>query len=364
MQQALRAGDMVGRLGGDEFVVLLEPVVNEKSAVVVGQRLIAEVSKPIALSGGQVVRVGASVGVAISQDADTKPDLLLVEADTAAYRAKNLGRGRTEVFDADLRRELHARAELERGLRAALAEDQLTLCYQPLIEIATGAVTGYEAVAQWRRPGVGVVPVPEIRPDAEVSDLIFDLDAWALRAAARQLAAWVQEGRPEQRVSVRVSVRHVARARILEDVRGAVADAGIRPWQLVVQVSDQDMVDDAVVFSHLDQLREGGTTVSLDDFGTGYSSVRRLRGLPVDAVKLDRSLFDGSSNNNNGLTALIVRGMQNFGLQAVAKGVQDKGDLERARASGCDFAQGQFFGPFLEADEVFGPLARTLQAQS
>jgi EAL domain-containing protein (putative c-di-GMP-specific phosphodiesterase class I) len=124
------------------------------------------------------------------------------------------------------------------------------------------------------------------------------------------------------------------------------------------------MVDDAVVFSHLDQLREGGTTVSLDDFGTGYSSVRRLQGLPVDAVKLDRSLFDGSSNNNNGLTALIVRGMQNFGLQAVAKGVQDKGDLERARASGCDFAQGQFFGPFLEADEVFGPLARTLQAQS
>jgi diguanylate cyclase (GGDEF)-like protein len=356
MQQVLRAGDMVGRLGGDEFVVLLEPVVDERSAVAVGQRLIAEVSKPITVPAGHVVRVGASVGVAISQDANVKADLLLVEADTAAYRAKNRGRGRTEVFDAALRRELHARAELERGLRAALAEDQLTLRYQPVIEIPTGAVTGYEAVAQWRRPGVGVVPVPEIRPDAEVSDLIFDLDTWALRAAARQLAAWAREGHPEQRVSVRVSVRHAARARILEDVRGAVAESRISPWQLIVQVSDPDLVDDAVVFSHLDQLREGGTTVSLDDFGKGYSSVRRLQGLPVDAVKLDRSLFDGSSNNN-GLTALIVRGIQNFGLQAIAKGVQDEQDLELARATGCHLAQGEFFGPFLEPDQVLSQLA-------
>jgi diguanylate cyclase (GGDEF)-like protein len=363
MQQVVRAGDLVARLGGDEFVVLLEPVVDEKSAVAVGQRLIAEVSKPVTLSGGHLVRVGASVGVAISQDGTTDADLLVVEADTAAYRAKNLGRGRTEVFDADLRRELHARAELERGLRAALAEDQLTLRYQPVIEISTGGVTGYEAVAQWRRPGAGVVPVPEIRPDAEVSDLIFDLDAWALRAAARQLAAWGREGRPEQRVSVRVSVRHAARARILEDVRGAVADSGIRPRQLVVQISDTDLVDDPVVFSHLDQLREGGTTVSLDDFGRGYSSVRRLQGLPVDAVKLDGSLFDRSSPNN-GLTPLIVRGIQNSGLQAIAKGVQDEGGLEQARASGCDFAQGEFFGPFLDPDEVFRPLGRTLQVQS
>jgi diguanylate cyclase (GGDEF)-like protein len=361
MQQVVRGGDMVARLGGDEFVVLLEPVVEEESAVVVGERLIGEVSKPVSLSSGQRVRIGASVGVAISQDARTEADALLVEADTAAYRAKNLGRGRTEVFDAALRQELHARAELERGLRNALDQGQLMLHYQPVIDLSSGVATGYEAVAQWRRPGVGVVPVPEIRPDAEVSDLIFDLDAWALRAAARQLAAWGREGHPEQRVSVRVSVRHAARARLLDDVRGAVAASGINPRQLVVQVSDIDLVDDPVVFSHLDQLRQGGTVVSLDDFGVGYSSVRRLQGLPVDAVKLDRSLFD-RSGANNGLLPLIVQGMQNFGLQAIAKGVQDEEDLEAVRSTGCDFAQGEFFGPFLEPEQVFGQLPGSSRA--
>ena len=363
MQQAVRTGDLVGRLGGDEFVVLLEPVVDEESAVAVGERLIAEVSKPIVLSRGQRVRIGASVGVAISQDAQTDADALLVEADTAAYRAKTLGRGRTEVFDAELRRELHARAELERGLRAALAEEQLMLRYQPIIDLATGAPTGYEAVAQWRRPGVGVLPVPEIRPDAEFSDLIFDLDAWVMRAAAQQLATWMREGHPPQRVSVRVSVRHAARARLLTDVRAALVESGIEAWQLVIQVSDTDLVDDAVVFANLDHLRQGGTTVSLDDFGLGYSSVRRLHGLPVDAVKLDRSLFDRSAANRS-LLPLIVRGIQNAGLQACAKGVQDGEDLELARSVGCQFGQGEYLGSLLDAHQVFGSLAGSLPGRS
>ncbi|MFL6065044.1 MAG: putative bifunctional diguanylate cyclase/phosphodiesterase [Friedmanniella sp.] len=363
MQQAVRAGDMVGRLGGDEFVVLLEPVVDEGSAVAVGERLIAEVSKPITLSRGHRVQIGASVGVAISQDAQTEADALLVEADTAAYRAKNLGRGRTEVFDADLRRELHARAELERGLRTALAEEQLMLRYQPILDLSSGAPTGYEAVAQWRRPGVGVLPVPEIRPDAESSDLIFDLDAWAMRAAARQIARWMHEGHPPQRVSVRVSVRHAGRPRLLTDVRTALAESGIEAWQLVVQVSDTDLVDDAVVFANLDQLRQRGTTVSLDDFGLGYSSVRRLHGLPVNAVKLDRSLFDRSAANLN-LLPLIVRGIHGAGLEACAKGVQNADDLELARSVGCEFGQGEYLGSLLDADQVFGSLAGSLPGGS
>jgi len=363
LQDVLRAGDLVGRLGGDEFVALLEPVVDEESALAVGRRVVAEVSRPIVLPSGHDVRIGASVGVAISQDAATNPEALLAEADTAAYRAKARGRGRTEVFDAGLRRELQARLDLERGLRAALVEGQLMLYYQPLVDLATGEPTGYEAVAQWHRPGVGVVPVPQIRPDAEESDLIFDLDAWAMREAARQVAEWARQGHPNQRVSVRVSVRHAARERLADDVRAALTGAGIQPRQLFVQISDLDLVDDPVVFANLDRLRKNGTSVSLDDFGAGYSSVRRLPRLPVSAVKFDPSLLERSAANR-GLLPLMVRGAQNFGLLSVVKGVRDEEDLRAAHDSGANYAQGDFISPFLHPDEVFRSPLRAAARES
>ena len=351
MEEVIRAGDMVGRLGGDEFVVLLEPVVEEASAVVVGERLVAAVSQPILLAGGQRVTIGASVGVVVSQDAETAPDTLLVEADTAAYRAKSLGRGRVEVFDAALRRELHAHAELEQALRVALAEEQLLLHYQRIVQL-DGGVTGYEALLHWQRPGVGLVAVPDIRLDAEASDLIFDLDAWALRHAAQQVARWTREGLPDQRVSVRVSVRHAGRSRILDDVRAAVEQAGIAPWQLVVQISDVDLVDDVAVLANLGRLREGGTTISLDDFGIGHSSVRRLQHLPVDAVKVHSSLLQATSGESRELLGLMVRGVQNFGLTTVVKGVDDEERLQAARVVGSNFAQGALVGGLADGDEV------------
>ena len=352
MEEVIRAGDMVGRLGGDEFVVLLEPVVDETSAVVVGERLIAAVSQPIVLASGQRVTIGASVGVVVSQDAETAPDTLLVEADTAAYRAKSLGRGRVEVFDAALRRELHAHAELEQALRTALAEEQLLVHYQRIVELDGGGVTGYEATLQWQRPGVGLVAVPDIRPNAEVSDLIFDLDAWAMRQAAQQVAHWTRAGLPDQRVSVRVSVRHASRSRILDDVRAAVEQAGIAPWQLVVQISDVDLVDDVAVLANLGRLRDGGTTISLDDFGVGHSSVRRLQHLPVDAVKVHSSLLQSRTGESRELLGLIVRGVQNFGLTTVVKGVDDEERLQAARTVGSNFAQGALVGGLVDPDEV------------
>ncbi len=251
MQDAVRAGDLVGRLGGDEFVVLLEPVVDAASAVGVGERLIAEVSKPIPLTNGQQVKVGASVGVAISQDGGTDSDALLVEADVAAYRAKERGKGRTEVFDAGLRREMQAQTDLVAGLGTALAEEQLLLLYQPVVDLGTGLPVGYEAVAHWNRPGVGLVPVPQLREAAEVSDLVFDLDAWALRRAAEQVAEWQRQGHRCGQVAVRVSIRHTKRARLIQDVHGAAEAAGIRPQQLIVQISDLHFLDDAVSFRHL-----------------------------------------------------------------------------------------------------------------
>ena len=358
MQTVVRGGDVVGRLGGDEFVVLLEPVVDERSAVEVGERLIANVSAPIVLANGEAVSVGASVGVAISQDAGTDADALLVEADTAAYRAKNRGRGRTEVFDSGLRRELQARVDLERGLRNALWQNQLELRFEPVMDLDAGRPLGWEAILHWNRPGVGLVPVPGFRPVAETTDLIFDLDTWALHRVAQQIAEWEAAGFSGVRLSVRVSVRHMSRPRILDDVRTALEESGTPAAQLMVQISDTDLVDDPAVLHHLARLRSSGTTISLDDFGAGRSSVRRLASLPLDAVKLDGTLVDHSSAAAEGLLELMVRGVQNFGLLLAVKGVRTERDLELLRRVGCQLGQGELFGGPVDATEVLRRLAQ------
>lgn len=363
MTTVVRGGDVVGRLGGDEFVLLLEPVIDEESAVAVGERLIEAVSAPIMLSTGQDVSVGASVGVTVSQDARIDPDALLVEADTAAYRAKSRGRGRIEVFGAGLRRELQARVELERGLRTALWQDQLELRFRPVTGLARRQPVGWEAVLHWNRPGVGLIPVPVFRPVAETTGLIFDLDAWMLRRVAQRIAEWEAAGFPGVQVGVRVSVRHVARSRILDDVRSALAEAQVRADQLTVQVSDTGVIDDPLVLDHLARLRSDGTRISLDDFGIGHSSVRRLAHLPLDVVKLDASLLTDDSATAPGVLELMVRGVRTFGLLAVVKGVRTEEDLELLRRVGCDLAQGELFGGLVDEMEVLRQLAQPAVAR-
>ena len=358
MGQVLRAGDLVGRLGGDEFVVVLEPVLEESTAVLVGERLVAEVARPIPLEGGQVTHIGASVGVAVSLDGGLDPDLLLSEADAAAYRAKRRGRGRVEVFDAALRRELRNRTELEDALREALTRDQLRLRYQPLVALTSGVTVGHEAVLTWER--LGVPRIPDLRAVVETSDLIFDLDAWALQEAAREVAAWGREGWPGLQVGVRVSLRHAARARLGADVAAALTASGLEPHQLVVQVSDRGLVDDPVALGHLEELRRSGTVVSLDDFGLGYSSLRRVPTLPVDAVKLDRMFLEPGSSLREHMLPLIVQGAQRSGLRTVAKGLDSEELRQLARDVGCELGQGEAVGPFVEAAEVL-PLLRREQ---
>jgi len=358
MTTVVRGGDVVGRLGGDEFVLLLEPVIDEESAVAVGERLIEVVSAPILLASGQDVTVGASVGVAVSQDAQTDPDALLVEADTAAYRAKTRGRGRIEVFGAGLRRELQTRVELERGLRTALWQDQLELRFRAVTDVATRQQVGWEAVLHWNRPGVGLIPVPVFRPVADTTGLIFDLDAWALRRVAQRIAEWEAAGFGAVQIGLRVSVRHVARSRILDDVRTALAESHVPAGQLTVQISDTGVVDDPLVLDHLAQLRRDGTKVSLDDFGVGHSSVRRLKLLPLDVVKLDGSLLADGSATSAGVLELMVRGVRTFGLLAVVKGVRTEEDLELVRRAGSELAQGELFGGLVDDAEVLRQLAR------
>ncbi|MCZ2859209.1 putative bifunctional diguanylate cyclase/phosphodiesterase [Blastococcus sp. VKM Ac-2987] len=344
LSAAVRPGDVVCRLGGDEFVVLVEPVHEEHDLLELADRLIASVSEPIA-TGTVQVRIGASIGVAVSRDGGTDADVLFAEADTAAYRAKAHGRGRAEIFDETLRRQLQERAELEAAISSGLADGEMTLAYQPVVDVSSGRIAGYEALLRWNRPGVGLVPPDRFIPVAEGSRLIGDIDRWVLLQATRQLAEWraaspPAPGAPEPTVAVNISGRHLADPRVVTDVADALAASGLPPRLLVVEVTETVLVDDPVAYDHLTELRDMGVGIAIDDFGTGYTSIGQLRNMPVDTLKIDRSFVASAEPSHRELVALMIRAAHTFGLTVVAEGVEEPGQLARLKAQACDRAQG------------------------
>ncbi|WP_448610412.1 putative bifunctional diguanylate cyclase/phosphodiesterase [Geodermatophilus sp. URMC 60] len=356
METTVRSGDVVCRLGGDEFVVLVERVHDERDLQDLGDRLIEAVSRPVTV-GEKLVRVGASVGIAVGRDGGTDADVLLVEADTAAYRAKRRGRGRTEVFDETLRRQLAERAALEDALATGIARGELELRYQPVVDPARDRVVGHEALVRWNRPGHGLVPPDVFVPVAEGSSLVCDLDRWVLHEATRQLAAWraaepQAPGEPEPTVAVNISGRHLTDRRVVRDVTDALAASGLPARLLVLEVTETVLVDDPVAIAHLAELRDVGVTVALDDFGTGYTSIGQLRTMPVDTLKIDRSFVASTEPGHAELVALMVRAAHTFGLTVVAEGVEEPEQLARLRADGCDLVQGYLLYRPLPADEA------------
>jgi predicted signal transduction protein with EAL and GGDEF domain len=341
MRAAVRPGDIVCRLGGDEFVVLVESVLAEADLVELAERLIAVVSEPTTM-GEERVTIGASVGVSVARDAGIDPDVLFAEADTAAYRAKQRGRGRAEVFDDALREQLTQRAELEAAIATGLQQGEMELHYQPVMDVATDRLMGYEALIRWHRPGHGMVPPDSFIPIAEGSRLICDLDRWVLNEATRQLVEWDAHTRtgPRPTVAVNISGRHLADPRVVADVSDALAASGLLPSRLVLEVTETVLVDDPAAIAHLAELRDLGVSIAIDDFGTGYTSIGQLGSMPVDTLKIDRSFVASAEPGHRELVALIIRAAHTFGLTVVAEGVEEPEQLEQLRADLCDHAQG------------------------
>jgi diguanylate cyclase (GGDEF)-like protein len=363
MQDAVRAGDTVFRLGGDEFVVLVEQA-DEQELVHLAERLIAVVGCPIDLPGASV-RIGASIGVAVSRDGSTDPDALLAEADTAAYRAKAHGRGRAEVFDDDLRDQLGERTRMEVAIAAGLAGGEMELHYQPVVDLRDDRIAGFEALVRWHRPGVGTVAPGEFVPVAEDSALICDLDRWVLREATRQLAAWrhatpAADGEPEPTIAVNISGRHLAEPRVVQEVADALALSGLPPHLLVLEVTETVLVSGPAAFEHLAALRGLGVGIAIDDFGTGYTSIRQLRHMPVDTLKIDRSFVAAADQGSVELVSLMISAAHMSGLTVVAEGVEEHEQLERLRAEGCDSVQGYLLHRPMPAEQAAALLGAVL----
>jgi diguanylate cyclase (GGDEF)-like protein len=353
MVQTVRSGDAVARLGGDEFLVLLEPLDEQASGVAVAERLITAVNEPMRLRSGHQARIGASIGLAVSQDARTDADELLQEADLAVYRAKSAGRGRIEVFDRSLRDQLIRRTQIEDSIRAALADGAVDVGMRPIVELITGELAGLEVVGRCQLEQ-RLVDRTELIADLGRSSALVELDAYLLGRAAA--AARLTGHGSSLTIAVPVSGQHMVQDRLRSDVADALAAARTSADRLVLILATAELTDDPRLIANLDVLREWGVRVCLDGFGAGTATNQLLR-LPVSTVRLDgtlvtqasqasRATWSGSSTHDEAPTSaqllrLTVQTAHAFGYRVVAPHLYDANALVAATRAGCDFGQGR-----------------------
>ena len=341
---ALRDG-FVARLGGDEFVLICYGA-SLKEIVQLGQSVIARIKEPMDIRG-RVVRIGASVGVAITQGNDeaTSADLLR-SADLAVYRAKELGRNRVEVFDEAMRREVAKRMEVEAALSAALDRSELHYALQPVWSLAKGQICGFEALVRWDRTDGSTLTPDEFIPVAESSGLIDAVDNFVLLQASKEIASWSEFTCADVYLAVNISGRHLLSRTVVDDVRTALEHSGLDPQRLVVEITETVLVADMVTAcEHLDAIRRMGVRVAIDDFGSGYTSLGHLRILPVDILKIDRAFVTAlGSDSDDRLVRVLIEAAQGLGLSVVAEGVETMSQLHVLRNMTCDSVQGHLLG--------------------
>jgi len=278
------------------------------------------------------------------------------------YRAKELGRGRAELFDDAMRRRAMARLEMEAELRQAIEQDDLVLRYQPVVDLATGTISGVEALVRWDHPKRGLVSPVDFIPLAEDTGLIVPLGRWVLRTACAQVAAWaceLGEAAAHLTMAVNLSGRQLAQPDLVELVAGTLAETGLDPGRLELEITESVLMEDSAGVA-LVRLHDLGVRLAVDDFGTGYSSLIYLRRFPVDTLKLDQFFVSGLARNTQ--DTAIVRSTIDLahalGLAALAEGVEKPRQLDVLRSMGCDYAQGYLWSEPVTADEI----ARLLNA--
>jgi diguanylate cyclase (GGDEF)-like protein/PAS domain S-box-containing protein len=357
---ALRPGDVLARFGGDEFTILLPGTRSEPDAQLVASRLVEALTAPLTLDDRQLY-VSASVGVACADPSDpTDPEALLRDADAAMYRAKELGKGRLEVFEHSMRHGASERLELEGALRGALERNELRLVYQPLVRLDDDArLIGVEALLRWDHPGLGTVPPLRFIGLAEGNGTIVPIGAWVLQEACQQLAAW---GDQSLIMAVNVSARQIEVGGFVDLVRSALDRSGVTADRLSLEITESAMLSDSgALAAVLSELKGLGVRLAVDDFGVGHASLRQLRAiLPIDTLKIDRSFVDGIANHPEDAAIVegVVRLAHSLGLEAVAEGVETAEQVALLRAWNCQTGQGYHFGRPVDATQV----AQLLQA--
>lgn len=338
--------DTLARLGGDEFTILLDDVRDPIEAIRVAERLQIELGPPFVVDEHEMV-ISASIGIATSTNCHTRAEDLLRDADIAMYRAKRAGKARCEVFDAAMHASAVKRLKLESDLRKALEHGEFRVYYQPIVSLQTAKITGFEALTRWQRPE-GVLPPIEFIAVAEETGLIVPMNRQLLREACQHLRFWQSQfpSNPPLTLSVNITPREFVQPDLAGEIAKTLAQIGFDPGCLQLEIIETIVMGDAEKSDRvLAELKALGVRLSIDDFGTGYSSLSRLRRIPVDTLKIDRSFISNMDSDleNREIVRAIIMLARNLGLKVVAEGTETEEHVNQLKRLNCEMAQGYFF---------------------
>jgi len=360
LRACLRASDVVARFGGDEFVLLVEELADREAAAVVARHVLSAVLQPVSVLG-QECRVTASIGVSLCPDDAQEPSTLLKNADLAMYLAKAEGKNAFQFYSPEISVLADQRLKIEASLRGALERGELTMHYQAKMNVATGAISGVEALMRWTHPELGSVPPATFIPIAEESDLIVPIGRWALTAACAQSASWIGAGLPPIRMAVNLSPRQFTDPDLVANIARALEETGMRPDLMELEITEGMMMQDVDhALEKLVAIRALGVRLAIDDFGTGYSSLAQLKRLPINTLKVDRSFVRDLPTDLDGVgiaEAILAMG-KSLGVTVVAEGVETVEQQAFLSARHCHEMQGFLFSRPVPPEE-FARLLRT-----
>jgi len=360
LKGCIRETDILFRMGGDEFTVLLENVRGPEEVATIAARMSAAIAEPVELAHHELTAT-ASIGIAIYPRDDPTGERLVKSADTAMYRAKDLGRNRYAFFTQEMTERVETQLRLEADLQRALKNGEFVLHYQPRVAAATRRVVSVEALLRWDQPQAGLVAPGRFVPLLEESGLIVPVGAWVLRTACRQNKAWQEAGLPPMRVSVNISSRQFRSESLVETISDALESSGLAAECLEIELTESLLVENADgALGVMKRLKALGVAISIDDFGTGYSSLSYLKRFPIDCLKIDGSFVHDlhSSAKDAAIVEAISALARSLGIGLVAEGVEEVRQADFLRARYCTELQGYLFSRPLPAAEVVDAIRR------
>jgi diguanylate cyclase (GGDEF)-like protein/PAS domain S-box-containing protein len=334
----------IARLGGDEFTILLEDINGVQDATRIAERIARNLSKPFVVAG-QELFPSASMGIAVHNFSYQNPEELLRDADTAMYSAKAQGKGRYEIFDANMRANTIAKLQLDTEFRRAIERREFEYHYQPIVSLETGKILGFETLVRWKHATRGLLPPKEFIPIAEETGLIVSLGQWVVEAACEQLRFWQDRFQDESPLllSVNLSARHFLQPDLVQQCSKILRHTHLAPGSLIFEVTESAMMPDPeTAIQVMKQLKALGVQIALDDFGTGYSSLSYLNRFPLDSLKIDRAFISRTMEDDEIIRTILTLG-RNMGLKVVAEGVETTEQVKKLQNLGCSLAQGYYF---------------------